>query len=326
MVPFGLGSTHQTIFCDIFGDVPVLDRTSILLSRWIGKAGFSLVCALIILVGFAREEGHAREVNQLSWLNGVPNRNVEHTVNMIRDVRGLIADYSVTHANEHCEADLPFSGRARAYSVFDFFNAVCPSFPLDQGILGKEKMPQLDMGCAQLGLEPFFRVQECLDVVFYEIAFKPDLYARGGRLAEIFNRHANTENNAIFREFCWMFEFNVFEGKPRPSTGNRILPIEFVGGLSDSNRSFHVAGLLLSGTPKSPRGPKQAASKYYEKTVEKNEQPFGGMLTETFVPKAFLLSFIIVFVGSFLNRYFALLAIPVFGFGWLFLIIWGGLM
>ncbi|MGD0024486.1 MAG: hypothetical protein ABSC37_07645 [Xanthobacteraceae bacterium] len=88
------------------------------------------------------------------------------------------------------------------------------------------------------------------------------------------------------------------------------------GGIRDGKRIFHVTGLLGGGI-------KQPHSEGGQNAVEKNEQPIGGMIKKSIVPVAFLISFLSL-IGP--VRAGGRMAVLAFGFGWLRLIVYYGLL
>ena len=101
-------------------------------------------------------------------------------------------------------------------------------------------------------------------------------------------------------------------------SGNAVLN-RVSGGL---NRGTHIPRLLVSGSAQAGgfgeqtlRGAIQQPGKKGQHAVEQNQKWIG--------PTLFILSFFVTLFGSSLNYRFGSWAIPILGFGWLILIIFG---
>jgi hypothetical protein len=90
----------------------------------------------------------------------------------------------------------------------------------------------------------------------------------------------------------------------------------FAGGFSQTG------GFLKQAGSRSVEPPSEKS----QESVEKDQKPIGGVFRENLVPLIFLLSFIITLVGADVSDLFAYWAIPAFGFGWLAVVVYFGLL
>ncbi len=67
---------------------------------------------------------------------------------------------------------------------------------------------------------------------------------------------------------------------------------------------------------------KQRNGRDNKETVEKYQEPIGNVI----VPLSFIFSFVVLIACIVVNNYNIILALPLFGFGWLFVFIWWGLL
>jgi hypothetical protein len=95
----------------------------------------------------------------------------------------------------------------------------------------------------------------------------------------------------------------------------------------------HFDGLVLGNLVHTSRGDLESGGRSIEShrvdgenAVKENEKPIGRVIKKGIVPLAFLGSALVLFIGAWMSDRFALGAIPVFGFGWLFAIVWWGLL